>query len=86
MRQLGRSLRELHPTLLRQGAAATGDGVDGVAFEVYSSNFARTQQSAQGLLHGLGAHEQTEGAVPVVVREVSWGYRLCLFVGCTVID
>lgn len=76
MRQLGRSLRQLHPTVLKQqppGAAAAGDGAGGVAFEVFSSNFARTQQSAQGLLHGLGAHELSgaEGAVPVVVREVS---------------
>ena len=86
MRQLGRSLRELHPTVLKQppGAAAAGDGAGGVAFEVFSSNFARTQQSAQGLLHGLGAHELlgAEGAVPVVVREVRRAVWIivCVFV------
>lgn len=40
--------------------------------QVFSSNFSRTQQSAQGLLHGLGAHELASGGqVPVVVREES---------------
>lgn len=40
--------------------------------QVFSSNFSRTQQSAQGLLHGLGAHELARGGqVPVVVREES---------------
>lgn len=87
MRQLGRSLRDLHPTLLRKQEPPTSSSSHppGVAFQVYSSNFARTQQSAQGLLHGLRAHElaaapvvgggggTAEGAaaaVPVVVREV----------------
>lgn len=99
MRRLGESLRALHPTvLLKQPPQPGGGGSEShpaaVAFEVFSSNFARTQQSAQGLLHGLGAHElaATEGGVggapvPVVVREVSlgmfcfcggWGVSVCV--------
>jgi hypothetical protein len=127
MRQLGRSLRELHPTVLqppgaqaqaqaqesslskhssllllqqqqlsKQQQPSSSEGGDGdvagrgrgsgsgwrgssssssptsaALIEAYASNFARTQQSAQGLLHGMGAHERVaEAAVPVVVREV----------------
>ncbi|GAB5034616.1 histidine acid [Nannochloropsis oceanica] len=77
MRNLGRSIKKLHPRILEKGAQEgqddkTGDGgaLPVVQFYVFSSNFSRTQQSAQGLLHGLGAHELARGdQVPVVVRE-----------------
>lgn len=89
MRQLGASLRELHPAVLKPPSPQSSrDGPDpsasssseggsvaaaAAAFQAYSSNFARTQQSAQGLLDGLrGAKEEEElpVVVPVVVREV----------------
>ena len=79
MRALGRSLRDLHPSVLKPPPQPAA-GQHEQAFEAYSSNFSRTQQSAQGLLYGLGAHKSAPAAaaaaataasaVPVVVREV----------------
>ena len=90
MRELGRGIKKLHPGVLDVAGGAEGPGepeaesrrrgkadaatAAPVQFDVFSSNFSRTQQSAQGLLHGLGAYQLAAGGqVPVRVR----GEREC---------